>query len=94
MALTNAQLNAHIRDILADELDFVRESDKQVLMFLLRACIRHIRQGGADNIEAGKTVAQFVAQQVLGRALTGGDLHALRRHWTPEADPTAEGLLD
>lgn len=93
MALTNAQLNVHIRDIIADELDFVRDSDKQILMFFLRACIRHVRKPGADNIEAAKTVAQFVSQQVLGRALTAADLHSLRNHWTIEADETAGGVL-
>lgn len=81
MALTTAQLNAHIRTMIQEEL--VREAsrtDAEAVRFLLRACAFHARTGTADDLEAAKTVAQFVFETVLGRSATATDLHLLRNH--------------
>lgn len=93
MALTTAQLNAHIRTIVSDELDHVRRSDRAVLLFMMRACIRHYRLGGDDNQEAARTVARFVWQRAIGREPTQQDLHELLKHIVTEADETAAGVL-
>lgn len=84
VALTAAQLNAHIRSMLVDRLTFEtaedRSPDNQALLFLLRACADHARLGDADSIEAAKTSAQFLFETVIGRSATANDLHFLRNH--------------
>jgi hypothetical protein len=92
VALTTAQLNAHIRTLLLDQFNAERVN-REALLFMVRACVRHVRLGGADNIEAGRTVGEFLLQQVLGRSLTAGDLHYLRKHLVTDADETAAGVL-
>lgn len=85
MALTTAQLNAHIRDMIVDRL-VVEGPDLNgaALRFLLRACADHANLGGADNLEAAKTSAQFLFETVIGRAATADDLHLLKNHIAPE----------
>ena len=85
VALTTAQLNAHIRTMIQEEL--VREAsrtDAEAVRFLLRACAFHARTGTADDLEAAKTVAQFIFETVRGRTATAADLHLLRNHIGPE----------
>lgn len=91
MALTTAQVNAHLRTTMADQIN--ANPDKEVFLWLLRACIRHYRLGGADNQEAGRTLAELLFQAFLNRPPTADDLHRLRRHLAIEADETALGVL-
>lgn len=93
MALSAAQLNAHIRSIVADELDAERRTNPAVVRFFIAAALRHYRLGGVDNQEAAQTVARFVWQQVIGRSPTQQDLHEFLNHVVTEADETAGGLL-
>lgn len=85
MALTTAQLNAHIRTMITDRLA-LEGSDVSgpALRFLLRACADHANLGGADNQEAAKTAAQFLFETVIGRPATANDLHMLRNHIAPD----------
>lgn len=92
MALTTNQLNAHIRTTIQDQLPF-EDGNNLVLMFFLRASIRHCRLGGADNIEAGKAIAQFVFEKINNRTATAADLEKLQNHLAIEADSTAAGVL-
>lgn len=101
MALTTAQLNAHLRAMIQNELATItvaeiREGGQEAgfLYGLLRACVRHVRIGDADSIEAGKTVAVNVLESILGRPATAGELHQLRRHWAKEADDSVTTELD
>lgn len=95
MALTTAQLNAHLRAMLQNELERPRTRDDYAArLFMIRAAIAHIRLGDADSIEAGNTVARFVCQQTYGRTPTADDLHMMRGHWATDADETAGGLLE
>ncbi|MCZ2109084.1 MAG: hypothetical protein LC118_05870 [Dehalococcoidia bacterium] len=85
MALTTAQLNAHIRTMIQEEL--VREgagTDAEAVRFLLRACAHHARTGTPDDLEAAKTVAQFIFETVIGRSATEAGLHLLRNHIGPD----------
>ena len=94
MALTTAQLNAHLRAMLQNELERPRTRDDYAArIFLIRAAIEHVRLGDADSVEAGRTVAEFVCQQTFGRTPTADDLHMMRGHWASDADPTAQGVL-
>ena len=94
MALTPNQLNAHLRTLIQNEVVAQGEGiDPEAWKFLLRACIRHVRLGGADNQEAGRTIAQFVFEQRIGRPATAADLHWLRNHEAVSADPSAGGVL-
>lgn len=94
MALTANQLNAHLRAMLQAELARPRtQDDTGALYFMLRACIAHVRLGDADSIEAGKTVAEFTAEQILGHAPNAQELHLLRNHWAASADETGGGVL-
>lgn len=94
MPLNPNQLNAHLRTIMQDELVAAgQDLAPAVFHFLLRACIRHRRLGGADDQEAARTIAQFIFEQVIGRSATADDLHRLRNHYAIEADSTAAGVL-
>lgn len=89
MALTQAELNAHIRTMIVDRLQ-AEGSDVSgaALRFLLRACADHANLGGADNLEAAKTSAQFLFETVIGRSATADDLHLLRNHIAPDVSGT------
>lgn len=94
MALTAAQLNAHLRVAIQDEIVAQGEAlSPEAWFFLLRACIRHWRLGDADSQEAARTIAQFVFESKIGRPAGAGDLHSLRQHEALYADPTAVGVL-
>lgn len=92
MALTQAQLNAHLRTMVLDQLP-LEKNKREAILFFLRACITHYRTAGPDNQEAARTVGQFMYEQFIGRAATAADLHLLRKHAATEADNTAAGEL-
>ena len=92
MALTTNQLNAHIRTMIVDRLQAEgTDLSNESLRFLLRACADHARLGGADDIEAAKTAAQFLFETTIGRNATAADLHQLRQHIAREVN--GEGLF-
>lgn len=96
MALSPNQLNAQLRTLLQNEIAAQGQSlDWDVLMFLIRACVRHYRTGNADAQEAAQTIARWVTQNYNGRTPTTDDLHRLRWHWAQEAEGNekAEGIL-
>ena len=93
MALTQAQLNAHIRTMLQEQL--VREGTSMEgasVMFLLKAAAWHARTATADDLEAAKTVAQFVVETATCHALTASEAHYLRKHLAP-AVGAADGVF-
>lgn len=92
MALTAAQLNAHIRTMLVDQLQRENGNARAAMLFLLRACAWHARSGTADDLEAAKTVAQFIFETVLGRSMTAEDAHILRKHVSPDVG-AADGVF-
>lgn len=92
MALTTAQLNAHIRTMIVDQLQRENGNSRAALMFLLRACARHARSGTADDLEAAKTAAQFIFETVLGRSMTADDAHYLRKHLNLDSG-AADGIF-
>lgn len=85
MALTQAQLNAHLRTMLLNQIQH-EEDNFAVLKFFLRACERHARAGNGDNAEAARTVGQAVFENVIGRSATADDLHYLRNHLAGDVD--------
>jgi hypothetical protein len=93
VALTTAQQNAHLRQIMNRVANNIEEQD-ETFMALLRGCIAHVRAGGADNIEAGKLWGRLLFESVIGRSPTADDLHRLLRHHATNADDSAAGVLD
>lgn len=85
MALTQAQLNTHLRTMLLNQIPH-EEDNMAVLRFFLKACVRHARVGNGDNAEAAKTVARVVFENVIGRSMTADDAHYLRSHLAAEVD--------
>lgn len=85
MALTQAQLNAHLRTMLLNQIPH-EDDNLVVLRFFLRACVRHARAVNGDNAEAARTVGQAVFENVIGRSATAGDLHYLRNHLASDVD--------
>lgn len=85
MALTTAQLNAHIRSMIVDQLRRENGNTREAVLFLLRACAWHARSGTADDLEAAKTAAQFIFETVIGRSMTAEDAHLLRNHLSKDA---------
>lgn len=92
MALTQVQLNAHLRTMVLDQLP-LEKNKRETILFFLRACITHYRTPGADNQEAARTIGQFMYEKFIDRAATASDLHLLRKHASTEADETASGEL-
>lgn len=92
MALTTAQLNAHLRQIALVQLD---NEGRDGLRALLRACVEYARgtAAGSPEREAANTIATFAAERVLGRSLTAQDRHWLVNHAGPEAHEAAAGVI-
>lgn len=81
MALTTAQLNAHIRTMMQEQL--IKEgtyTSSASVLFLLKACVWHARTALPDDLEAAKTVAQFVFETTIGHSMTAAETHYLRQH--------------
>ena len=93
MPLTDAQYRAHVMAFLRSWFSALPQDEARGLLVTL------IRQGlvykdlGADQKEAMQRLAQELAQDILGRALTADELHLLRFHWVNEAQEGAGGTL-
>lgn len=76
MALTQTQLNAHLRAITVQ----VFTRNEKALPRFLETCVAYANAGGAAEKEAARTIAREVWERVLGRPPTAADLHVLQRH--------------
>lgn len=86
MALTVAQLNVHIVQILFDALttqgDLLHFSDPELELFVQRLITALTAYGvSADTTEAATTLLSNMALQLKGGALTAADKHLLNNHW-------------
>ena len=76
MALTQAQLNAQLRLIVAAHFT---GNDGGMRRFL-ETCRDHANAGGANEKEASRTLAREVYQRVIGRVPTVRDIHWMTTH--------------
>lgn len=76
MALTNAQLNSHLRAIVVQHFT----GNEEGLTRFLETCRDYAVVGGANEKEASRTIAREVFSRVVGRALTADDVHLLTNH--------------
>lgn len=87
MALTNNQLNSHLRQLVT--LLFTR--DEEALDAFVRVCIRYSKTGGAAEKEAARTSLREVYSRVVDRSLTADDLHMLISHKIGDHDNAVVG---
>ena len=87
MALTAAQLNSHLRQIVL----LLFDKNEEALDAFARACVYYSKNGNSADKEAARTILKEVYARAVNRPLTSDDLHHLIHHKVGDKDSSIVG---